>query len=247
MEMEIAVAATVAGAFVLGGLVKGVIGLGLPTVSIGIMGLVLPPVEAAAILIVPSLATNIWQALVGANFFALMRRLGPMLIGICAGSIGSALIGIRPDAAATAGLGAAIFLYSLIGLSPLKLHVPPRAEWWAGPLAGLGTGIITAATGVFVLPSGPYVQALGLARDDLVQGLGLCFTVSTIALAAALAIMGAMPANLTGISAVAVVPAVAGMLLGQVVRHRVRPAAFRIWFFVGLMLLGAHLMLRSVF
>ncbi len=51
-----------AGAFLLAGFVKGVIGLGLPTVSIGLLGLLMTPAQAAAILVVPSLVTNIWQA-----------------------------------------------------------------------------------------------------------------------------------------------------------------------------------------
>jgi uncharacterized membrane protein YfcA len=36
------------------------------------------------------------------------------------------------------------------------------------------------------------------------------------------------------------------MMLGQAVRTRMRPETFRVWFLVGLLLLGAHLMLRAV-
>ena len=57
--------AAVAGAYLLAGFVKGVIGMGLPTVSIGLLGLLLTPAQAAAILVVPSLATNIWQFAAG--------------------------------------------------------------------------------------------------------------------------------------------------------------------------------------
>ena len=39
--------------FVAGG-VKGVSGLGLPTVSLALLGLVMPPAVAAALLVVPS-------------------------------------------------------------------------------------------------------------------------------------------------------------------------------------------------
>ena len=47
--------------FLLAGFVKGVIGLGLPTVAVGLLGLVMPPAEAAALLVVPSMVTNLWQ------------------------------------------------------------------------------------------------------------------------------------------------------------------------------------------
>ena len=77
--------AFIAATFLLAGFVKGVIGLGLPTVSVGLLSLVLPPAQAAAILIVPSLVTNIWQAL-GPRLFVLLQRLWTMMLGICAGT-----------------------------------------------------------------------------------------------------------------------------------------------------------------
>ena len=69
-------------AFLIAGFVKGVIGLGLPTVAIGLLGLVMPPAEAAALLVVPSLVTNVWQLAAGPSLMTLLRRLWPMLLGI---------------------------------------------------------------------------------------------------------------------------------------------------------------------
>ena len=67
----------IAGVFMLAGVVKGVIGLGLPTISMGLLAVLMPPAEAAALLIVPSLATNVWQMLAGPNLRRLWRRSGP--------------------------------------------------------------------------------------------------------------------------------------------------------------------------
>ena len=74
--------AAVAAAFFLAGLVKGVIGLGLPTVAVGLLGLMMTPAQAAAVLIVPSLLTNAWQACDGGALGDLIRRLWPLLFGI---------------------------------------------------------------------------------------------------------------------------------------------------------------------
>ena len=69
------------------------IGLGLPTVAIGLLGLLMTPAQAAAILVVPSLVTNIWQFAVGGDLLALVRRMWPMLAGICLGTfLGAALL-----------------------------------------------------------------------------------------------------------------------------------------------------------
>src|SRR5262249_17433831 len=128
-----------------------------------------------------------------------------------------------------------------IGLLAPRFSTPPRAEPWLAPLVGATTGLITAATGVFVIPAVPYLQSLALEKDDLVQALGLSFTVSTIALAAVLASDGALPASAGIASVLALLPAFLGMMLGQVLRRRVRPEVFRRCFFLGLLALGGDL------
>jgi len=90
-----------------------------------------------------------------------------------------------------------------------------------------------------------YLGALGLERDDLVQALGLSFTVSTLALAAGLAWPGLLPLQAAGTSLLALVPTLAGMALGGWLRARVRPEIFRLCFFVGLLVLGGELVWRG--
>jgi uncharacterized membrane protein YfcA len=106
------------------------------------------------------------------------------------------------------------------------------------------TGLVTAARGVFVIPAVPYLGALGLTKDDLIQALGLSFTVSTVALAAALAGGGSFDAGTAGASALALAPALVGMAVGGWVRGRVSEQVFRRCFFLGLLALGAHLASR---
>ena len=138
----------IAGTFFLAGLVKGVIGLGLPTVAMGLLGLAMRPAEAAAMLLVPSLVTNIWQLLAGPRFDALLRRLWPMMLGIVVGTLaGSGIIAGTTTGAASAGLGGALVIYAVIGLTKLRLRVPLAAEPWMGPLVGAVTGFVTGATG----------------------------------------------------------------------------------------------------
>jgi uncharacterized membrane protein YfcA len=236
-----------AGAFLLAGFVKGVIGLGLPTVSIGLLGLLMTPAQAAAILVVPSLVTNIWQAAVGGELWALARRLWPVLAGICIGTfIGAALLPRDDSGQATIWLGLALVLYAAFGLVKGHFAVPERAEIWLGLLVGLATGAITVATGIFVMPGTPYIQSLKFDRDKMVQALGLSFTVSTITLALALVYGGQVRTSLAWPSIVALAAALVGMWLGQLMRGKVKPETFRLYFFIGLLLLGAHLALRGL-
>ena len=247
MTLTTTLLVTAALTFLLAGFVKGVIGLGLPTVAVGLLALVMTPAQAAAVLIVPSLVTNVWQLVTGPDFLQLARRLWPMMLGIVVGTFPGTWLLAGPDAAlAGAGLGAALVIYGVSGLMGLRLPSPGTAEPWLGPLVGVVTGAITGATGVFVIPAVPYLQALELEKDELIQALGLSFTVSTIALAASLARVGAFHLGEAVLSLLALLPAIAGMLLGQWLRDRIAVRTFRICFFAGLVALGAHAVLRPL-
>jgi hypothetical protein len=206
----------------------------------------MPPVEAVALLVVPSLVTNIWQLAIGPSFRPLLARQASMLVSICVGiAVGSYLFGTVQVPGAKRWLGLALLGYAAFGLLAPRLRVPERAEPVLSPIVGALTGLLATFTGVFVLPNVPYLQALGLDRDDLIQALGLSFTISTIALGIGLAANAALPAATLGASFLTIAPALAGMAIGQAVRGRISPPVFRACFFVGMALLGAELALRG--
>ncbi len=237
----------IAATFVLAGFVKGVIGLGLPTIAVGILGVVMAPAQAAALLVVPNLVTNGWQIATGPKLRAIILRLWPMLAGICAGTwAGAGLLEQAKSGSATFWLGVALICYAAVGLKAAKLRLPAGSERWLGPVIGAATGIATAATGVFVLPAVPYLQALGLDKDELVQALGLSFIVSTVALSFGLIGAGALDLGVARSSLLALAPALAGMVLGQAIRNRISASTFKLCFFAGLLALGCYLVARTV-
>jgi uncharacterized membrane protein YfcA len=237
----------IAFAFLCAGMVKGIIGMGLPTVGIGLLGLVMPPVQAAAIMIIPSLATNLWQAAAGPHFKALFRRFWTMMLGISVGTfVGIGLLTGGNAHLASITLGSVLAVYGLIGLSSLHFNVSRQSEIWLSPLIGLITGSLTGATGIFVVPAVPYFGSLGLAREELIQTLGLSFTFSTVALGLALLVHGQFHSSAAGSSVLALFPALAGMYLGQKIRERLRPETFRRWFFFSMVLLGVYMVIRAL-
>lgn len=241
------IAFVVIATFLLAGFVKGVIGMGLPTLAMALLGIVMAPAQAASILVIPSLITNVWQLLAGASFVALLRRLWLMMVGVCFGTwMGSALLTSGNARAAAFALGVVLFLYGCTGFTRARYRVPPRSERWLSPVIGFATGLITGATGVFVIPAVPYLQGLGLDKEQLIQALGLSFTVSTLALGLSLMGNGALGMSMASASLIALAPALAGMLLGQRLRRRISAATFRSLFFLGLLVLGAYIALRSI-
>lgn len=233
--------------FLAAGLVKGVTGMGLPTVAMGLLGTAMPPSVAAAMLVMPSFVTNVWQLLAGPARGRLLKRLWPMMLGIVLGTVAGAALLVQAEPAwARLALGVSLIAYAAYALVSPHLAVAPRREPWLSPLVGGITGLVTGATGVFVIPAVPYLQALRLEKDELVQALGLSFTVSTVALAAGLMAHGAFRLDQWGLSVLAIVPALAGMWAGQKVRTRISPQRFRQCFLLFLVLLGLELVWQSL-
>jgi hypothetical protein len=245
-DLNVAVA-VIAFTFLLAGLVKGVVGMGLPTVAMGLLGLVMPPVQAAALLVVPSLVTNVWQLVAGPRLTPLLKRFATMMMGVCLGTtLGIRLLTGGATTLAAIALGGVLAAYGAIGLISARFTVSACSEGWLSPLIGLITGVLTGATGVFVVPAVPYLNSLGLEKEELIQTLGLSFTVSTVALAIGLAASGQFQGSVAGSSLLALVPALGGMLLGQDIRNRLPPEVFRRWFFVGLLVLGTYMVIRAL-
>ena len=232
----------IAAAFLLAGFVKGAIGLGLPTVAMGLLAVTMPPSQALAIVIVPAVVTNIWQTFVGPHLRDIVRRLWPLMVGTVIGIWlnGGMLTGPYARYGAIV-LGVLLVIYAIIGLSKFSFHVAPRNEKWIGGIVGLATGVISAATGVQVIPSMPFMQAIGMEKDELVQALGVFFTVATLALAFNLTSAGLLSAATALPGAVAMAASFAGMLIGQAVRSRLEPEAFRRWFLISMIFLGIYL------
>lgn len=232
--------------FVLAGMVKGVIGMGLPTVAMGLLSLAMPPVQAAALLVIPSLVTNVWQWAAGPAFTLVLKRFAAMMAAIVLGTLLTiGLLTGSGGAAANITLGVVLAIYGAIGLRAPHFVIPARHQPLLSPVIGFLTGLLTGATGIFVIPAVPYFNSLGLDKEQLIQVLGLSFTVSTLALAAGLLAAGKFEWAVAGSSLLALLPALGGMWLGQRIRNRLQPEVFRRWFFIALIVLGSYMAARA--
>ena len=187
---DAAFVAVLCGVFFLGGFVKGVIGLGLPTVAMGLLSITMPPAQAAAAIVIPAVATNVWQILAGPALLALARRFAFMMLGVVVGTFATVGLLTRSTALATAALGAVLVAYGVLGFFPGRLEIAPRTERWLSPPIGLVNGMINGATGVFVIPSVPYLNSLRLGKEELIQAIGIHAFTCPLALGCALALKG---------------------------------------------------------
>lgn len=244
---DLADAALVAAVFLLAGTVKGVAGFGFPTIVLGLLALTRPLPQAMALMLVPSLATNLWQAFAGGALRTVLHRLWSFLLASALGTLATAGLLARADGATlSGGLGVLLVLSAALALLGPEWPEPGAArERWLSPLVGALSGAVNGLTGSYLMPAGPYLAALRLPREVFVQGFGLGVVVATLALAAGLLGNGLLPSNLGLTSVVGLAPAFLGLALGQRLRRLLPEAAFRKVVQAGLGLLGAALAARA--
>ena len=203
---------------------------------------------AMALLIVPSLTTNLWQAAVGSNVRAILRRIWPFLLMATATVWIGATALTRLDLSLLSGLlGALLVAYAGLNLTGVRFSISAQQEVWVGPMFGIANGVLTGMTGSFVVPGVMFLQAIGLPRDMLVQAMGMLFTASTIALALALQGNNLLTTQLNIVSVAALLPAILGMIVGQRIRKRLSEARFRQVFFIVILVLGGYIIASAAF
>ena len=234
----------VAFAFCIAGFVKGMVGLGLPTVSLGLLSLFVDLPTAMALLVMPSLLTNIWQAIVGGEFSSLFRRLWLfLLLAVTMVHVGAELFTMVETALLQRALGALLLLYALLALIGKTPQLSPAQERVSGPICGAINGMLTGLTGTLFIPGVMFLQAIGLSKDALMQALGMLFAASTASLGLALYWHGRMPFDVGILSCAALLPALFGMRVGQALRGYLSQHFFRRLFLIAIGGLGGHILL----
>ena len=225
----------------LAGTIKGLVGLGLPTVSIALMSLVISLPEAMAVLVLPTIFTNVWQGAVGGNFRTILRRQWPLILPLMAALyVTMWLVGQKGPRWALLVLGVVLMLYGAMGLMRIRLRVSKALEKPLAPAIGVVSGFIAAMVGVPVVPLMPYLQALDIRPAEIVQTLGIVLCATSFTLAASLINFGLFDGPRALVSAGAVVPSIAGMWLGQRIRAGLSIEQFRVAVFTVLGAMGLY-------
>ena len=244
MEFGVLTYAVIGSSFLLAGFVKGIVGLGLPTISLALLTALLDLPTAMALLVVPAFCTNIWQGFIGGHLALLSRRLWPLLLVVIPFVwAGVALSDLFETAILTRILGGMVVSYAVLSFRFVPYNIPLPLQAWLGPLCGAINGVLTGLTGSLFLPGVMYLQAIGLSRDQLVQAMGLLFALSTLALGISLQETGRIDVGLWQISGFSLLPALFGMHCGKICRGYLSDDLFRRVFLSGLALLGLYIML----
>ncbi|MGQ9369103.1 sulfite exporter TauE/SafE family protein [Azospirillum sp. ST 5-10] len=242
-----AVLAVTLGACLAGGVVKGMLGLGLPMVAVPVLSFVMPVPQAIALLLLPVVASNLVQMSQGGRVDEVVRRFWPLLVAQVAGLlVGVQFLVALDDSLLAVVLGATIL--ALVGLSAGRFE--PRldvgAERWASPSVGLVAGVLGGFTSFYGPPLIVYLNALRLPKETFVRVLATAYFVGSLPLTLALLANGTMGAREVWMSAAAMAPVFVGLRLGRAVRDRIPQQAFRSLVLVALAAIAVSLIWRGL-
>jgi uncharacterized membrane protein YfcA len=227
--------------FLIAGVVKGLVGMGLPTITIALTSLVLPLSDTIALIALPTIFTNIWQAAVGGQFWRILRRQWPLIVPLAVTLyLTMWLIGRKAPDWAFLVLAAVLVGYSVLGLFRIRLHIHADLEKPLAPAIGVVSGVVAGLVGVPVIPLMPYLQGLDIKPSELVQTLGVVLCATSLALTISLLGFGMLDRAHALVSAVAVLPAIAGMYAGTRIRLRLSVEQFRLAVLWALLLTGVY-------
>ncbi len=239
--------ALVLAAFFLAGSIKGLLGMGLPLVTLAVLASTLGVRETLSVMLIPGIVSNAWQALAGPSFRPLLRRLWLFLAAACLGIwFGTSILATARSETLVAIVGVTLTLYAAVALLRVEMPPPGRHEPWMSPLMGGLGGVMFGMAGNMIVPGILYLNALRLPRDTFVQALGITFITITLALGASLTSRGLMTVDLGLMSALALVPMGLGLALGTRYRHHISEARFRRLFLLGLVLIGLDMLRRAL-
>jgi uncharacterized membrane protein YfcA len=227
--------------FLLAGTVKGLVGLGLPTIVIALTSLVLPLTESIALIALPTIITNVWQAAVGGNFWRILKRQWVLIVPLgIALYITMWLFGQRGPNWAFLLLGVVLVTYGGLGLLRIRPRISPDLERPLAPVIGVVSGFVAGVVGVPIIPLMPFLQAQDIKPSELVQTLGIVLCATSLTLTFSLLSFGLLDGPRALVSAGAMVPAMAGMYFGTWIRNRLSVEQFRLAVFWALLLTGVY-------
>jgi uncharacterized protein len=213
---------------VVAGIVKGATGLGYATCALPFLVPAVGLPSAMAVVLAPTIATNLGVALTTGHLWETCRRFYPFYVATLPG-IGCGVIALTfiDPAVACRVLGASVILYVAFALAKPNLSLAARLASVLQVPAGFANGVVTGLTGSQVMPLLPFMMSLDMEPSRLVQAVNLSVLISSLVLAATMALSGAADVRWLGISMAAVVPALAGVRLGNYLRQFIPPELFR--------------------
>jgi uncharacterized protein len=213
---------------IVAGAIKGIIGVGMPTIAIPLVTMFIDVKAAVMLLSMPLILSNIPQAVEGGRTYICFLRLVPVFLGMTPGILVGVWILLKLDpSAAKATAGAVVVFIAVISTFAPQIEIKANRTTLVGATAGFfggALGGLAAMPGPFVFT---YLIAKGLRGKEFTKEASLFLVVSATMLAMFLSNSPTFDWRDLMVSAIALIPVAVGMIFGRQLRDRIPAAAFR--------------------
>ena len=214
-------------ALALSGLVKGALGAGLPVVAVPVLASFFGVPYAIAMMVVPTVVTNIWQLW---QFRGHRAGLG-WLVGLCVAAgvgiaIGTWLLANLPGHILGVILAVVVVGYIVMRLVKPHWHIPIRVAARIAPVVGLISGFLQGATGISAPVSLTFASSLGFTRPQFVFAVSALFVSYSVVQVPSLILTGILTWHRLLLSALAFIPILVAMPAGNWLATRLSQNAF---------------------
>ncbi len=233
--------------FVFGGVVKGVVGVGLPLLLVPLSAQFIDVPAAVALVSIPMVVANLTQSMEGGGTLSAIRGMLPIIVTLVVGTvIGVHLLVSIDRRALDLVLGVSFLLVTVLLLCMPRIRLNPQTAGWAAPVVGFGSGVLGGMSAIFGPPMIAYLVGVGTEPDRFVKQMAIFATAASVTMLAALGGSGALSGTDLLISAAAIAPIQLGLPLGRWLRRRTNPAIFRLCVLAVLAAVGFDLVLRAI-
>ncbi|MGS0895356.1 sulfite exporter TauE/SafE family protein [Burkholderia stagnalis] len=233
-------------ALLLGGMVKGITGIGVPLVAMPILSQFLPIQYAVLLLSMPIILGNIPQALEGGEMLATIRRIAAPIAGTIVGNVVGVTILLALDPHhAQAASGALLIVAATLMLSAPKLNLPPAWRKPVGFALGFGAALMESIASVPGPLLATYLISSGATGRVFTKQIAIILVVSIVTLLTTFSGAAHAGGADLAISAAASLPAIAGMWLVRPLRDRMSPRLFRMVVLLFVLVAAAQMVWKS--
>jgi uncharacterized membrane protein YfcA len=238
--------AAVTGAFVMGGIVKGALGVGLPLVMVPLLSLVMPSPKAISLVVIPVFVSNIWQAYDSRISMQSVRRFAPLIAALVLSMLLTVPMTLAMSTATLNVMvaGSVITAIILMSVRP-RFAIPARYEQASSLAVGALSGVmggVSSLTGPIIIS---YLTALRLTREDFVATISVVYLFAAVPLYGSMAAYGRLGAAELLWSLAGLIPLAIGMAAGKLLRGRLNEVWFRHALLIFLSAVAVTLLLKA--
>ena len=238
--------AVIAVCFLIGGIVKGVLGMGLPAILMISLTLFIPPLEAIPIIVIPMLLVNIFQFYRGPAPVEAARQYKVFAISMAVVmAITAYNIRAFPEAVLLTSIGIAMVLFAIPSLYGWQYTISAHPSWQV--LAGAATGVIGGLSSVWSPPVVMYLMGRKVAKDEFIGAVGFIFMIGSVTLALALGAIKLLTIDIFLPALLGFGISLVGFRLGEKIRQNINTELFRKLVLVAFLIMGIRLIVIGVF